>query len=76
MKLVLRTKVIARTMDARYIEWAIREYEMKLEDMEFIDICQIEKQVHRWACKNEKHRLNFHESVDNWYIVPEASLDH
>jgi hypothetical protein len=72
MKLVLQTKVIARTMDAKYIEWANRKYEMPLITMDFMDIDAIERQVHRWACNNEKHRLNFHETVDTWYIVPEV----
>lgn len=75
MKLVLKTKIIARTMDARYIEWATREHEMKLVPMEFIDIDAIEQQVYKWACRNEKHRLNYHETVDSWYIIPEVALD-
>ena len=73
MKLVVKTKVIARTRDARYVEWAERHYVLKLCSMDFFDVMQIEKQVHQWACKNEKHQLNFHETVEEWYVEPELT---
>jgi hypothetical protein len=75
MKLVIQTKVIARTMDDRYIEWAKREYEMRLERLDWFDVDDIDSIAHRWACRNEKHRLNLHETVEGWYIEPEVFDD-
>jgi hypothetical protein len=73
MKLVIKTKVIARTNDARYIEWLERTHIMPLVKMDFFDCTFIEQQVHKWACRHEKHFTNYHETVDTWYVEPEVA---
>ena len=72
MKLVIKTQVIARMNNAKYEHWVERIHEMPLVKMDFFDLTRVEQQVHRWACKHEKHFFNYHESVYSWYIEPEA----
>jgi len=74
MKLVVETQVLIKTHYNKLQYWTDRQYFVQLSKRDFIEPTDLDSIVHRVACKVEKHKMNFHETLKSWYVVPDSEI--
>ena len=74
MRLIVQTDCFVRTKSKTLQFWIERNYVVTLPRTDFLDPEFLDSIVHRVACKVEKHRMNFHETLRSWYVLPDSEF--